>query len=299
MMQVVGWTRKSKPAFWALGGLLFCLLAGCASERPAPVASVKHKKNKIVYHSPDRPVLTGSKYKVKKGDTLYSIAFQAGADYKTLAAINKIKAPYTIFEGQWLALKGAAAAAVKTAKVATKPAKSTAKTKKSEVSKKWRKQVATPKKGAYSKNVTAKNRSSEPKDKGVAKQVARQVAKWIWPSSGRVIATYSAAAQGNKGIDIAGHRGDDVLASADGKVVYAGNALRGYGNLIIVKHSDNYLSAYAHNDQLFVTEKQWVKVGQRIASIGSSGTTSPRLHFEIRYRGKSVNPLKYLPKRAR
>ena len=298
-MQVVGWTRKCKPALWWPGGLLLCLLAGCASERPAPVASINNKKSKIVYHSPDRKVLTASKYRVKKGDTLYSIAFQAGADYRTLASINKIAAPYTIFEGQWLALKAGASAAVKTAKATTKSTQSAAKTKKSEVSKKWRKQVATPKKGAYSKNVTAKERSSEPKEQGGAKQVAKQVSKWIWPSSGRVIATYSAAAQGNKGIDIAGHRGDDVLASADGKVVYAGNALRGYGNLIIVKHSDNYLSAYAHNDQLFVTEKQWVKVGQRIASIGSSGTTSPRLHFEIRYRGKSVNPLKYLPKRAR
>lgn len=119
---------------------------------------------------------------------------------------------------------------------------------------------------------------------------------WDWPAKGRIIAGFSNAESGNKGLDIAGSYGQNIVAAGDGKVMYAGNALRGYGNLIIIKHNENYLSAYAHNDNLFVSEGQSIKQGQKIASMGSSGTDSVRLHFEIRYKGKSVNPLRYLPK---
>jgi lipoprotein NlpD len=111
-----------------------------------------------------------------------------------------------------------------------------------------------------------------------------------------VIAKFSNSENGNKGIDIAGQRGQSVNASANGVVVYAGNALRGYGNLVIIKHNDDYLSAYAHNDQVYVKEQQKVSVGQKIASMGSSGTSTVKLHFEIRYKGKSVDPMRYLPK---
>ncbi|GAL10439.1 lipoprotein NlpD [Vibrio astriarenae] len=109
------------------------------------------------------------------------------------------------------------------------------------------------------------------------------------------VKNFAAGDQGNKGIDIAGQRGQAVVSTADGSVVYSGNALRGYGNLVIVKHNDDYLSAYAHNDKLLVNEGQSVKAGQQIATMGSSGASSVRLHFEIRYQGKSVNPKKYLP----
>lgn len=122
-----------------------------------------------------------------------------------------------------------------------------------------------------------------------------KVSSWVWPTKGRVIKNFSAGDQGNKGIDIAGQRGQDIVATAKGTVVYSGNALRGYGNLVIVKHNDSYLSAYAHNDRLLVSEGQSVKAGQKIATMGSSGTNSVRLHFEIRYQGKSVNPKRYLP----
>ncbi len=122
-----------------------------------------------------------------------------------------------------------------------------------------------------------------------------KVDKWLWPTKGRVIKNFSAGDQGNKGIDIAGQRGQAISSTAAGTVVYSGNALRGYGNLIIVKHNEHYLSAYAHNDQLLVKEGQSVKAGQKIATMGSSGTSSVRLHFEIRYQGKSVNPNRYLP----
>jgi lipoprotein NlpD len=124
---------------------------------------------------------------------------------------------------------------------------------------------------------------------------AKKIDRWLWPTRGRIVQKFSAVDQGNKGIDIAGQRGQSVVSSAAGTVVYSGNALRGYGNLVIIKHNDNYLSAYAHNDRLLVSEGQNVKAGQKIATMGSSGTSSVRLHFEIRYQGKPVNPKRYLP----
>lgn len=123
------------------------------------------------------------------------------------------------------------------------------------------------------------------------------ISSWRWPTEGKVIENFSSSEGGNKGVDIAGSKGQAIIATADGRVVYAGNALRGYGNLIIIKHNDDYLSAYAHNDTMLVREQQEVKAGQKIATMGSTGTSSTRLHFEIRYKGKSVNPLQYLPQR--
>jgi len=132
---------------------------------------------------------------------------------------------------------------------------------------------------------------------GVVSSGSTAIAGWRWPTDGKIIDSFSAAEGGNKGIDISGSRGQPVKATAEGRVVYAGNALRGYGNLIIIKHNDDYLSAYAHNDTMLVREQQEVKAGQSIATMGSTGTSSVRLHFEIRYKGKSVNPLRYLPQR--
>lgn len=123
------------------------------------------------------------------------------------------------------------------------------------------------------------------------------ITTWRWPTEGKVIDNFSATEGGNKGVDIAGTKGQAITATADGRVVYAGNALRGYGNLIIIKHNDDYLSAYAHNDTMLVREQQEIRAGQKIATMGSTGTSSTRLHFEIRYKGKSVNPLRYLPQR--
>ena len=118
---------------------------------------------------------------------------------------------------------------------------------------------------------------------------------WTWPAQGKVVKQFSLAEHGNKGIDIAGTRGQQILAASDGQVVYAGNALRGYGNLIIINHANEFLSAYAHNDVLLVKEGQRVKRGQQIAKMGSTDASFVGLHFEIRYRGQSVNPIKYLP----
>ena len=112
-----------------------------------------------------------------------------------------------------------------------------------------------------------------------------------------LVSRFNPGEMGNKGIDISGRRGQPVVAAASGRVVYAGNALRGYGNLVIIKHNDDYLSAYAHNDVLRVTEQQVVKAGQIIADMGNSESSKVQLHFEIRYKGQSVDPVRFLPKR--
>ncbi|AGJ61458.1 Murein hydrolase activator NlpD [Candidatus Moranella endobia PCVAL] len=127
--------------------------------------------------------------------------------------------------------------------------------------------------------------------------VSTPISDWYWPTDGKIIKNFSAAEVGNKGIDIAGFLGQAILATSNGRVVYAGNAWRGYGNLIIIKHNDNYLSAYAHNNTMLVCEKQTVSSGQKIATMGSTGTNTIKLYFEIRYKSKSVNPLCYLPQR--
>jgi len=118
---------------------------------------------------------------------------------------------------------------------------------------------------------------------------------WLWPTSGKVIETFDDPR--NKGIDIAGNEGAPVQAAADGEVVYVGSAVRGYGNLVIVRHSDDFITAYAHNRKVLVAEKQSVKRGQVIAELGRSDADRPKLHFEIRHQGKPVDPLKYLPAR--
>jgi lipoprotein NlpD len=118
---------------------------------------------------------------------------------------------------------------------------------------------------------------------------------WQWPVRGKLITTFNSNKTGRKGIDIAGTEGTDIRAAASGKVVYSGNGLISYGNLVIIKHNRSYLSAYAHNRKLLVEEGDTIKAGQKIAELGKTGADSSRLHFEIRKNGKPVNPLKFLP----
>ncbi|OLQ78568.1 hypothetical protein BIT28_28135 [Photobacterium proteolyticum] len=282
------------------------LLSACSTHIPAPVTSLEKD-----YNSLKRGSFRGSYYQVEKGDTLYFISYITGREVKDIIASNKLSPPYTIYPGQTLQLwkpkyvapaygKAGTVAVVKppvkTVTNAAKPkappppvVKPVPKPKPAE-QKTANKNVDPARTKEYSQNsnsnkvVTSKANNSN------------KVASWSWPTKGRVIAKFSSAENGNKGIDIAGKRGQAVKASAGGTVVYAGNALRGYGNLVIIKHSDDYLSAYAHNEKVLVKEQQKVKAGQKIASMGSSGSNSVRLHFEIRYKGKSVNPLRYLPK---
>lgn len=266
--------------------LLFMVLAGCSSRTgPAPVTTLELREN--FYQQRNRGSLHAGSYKVQRGDTLYSIAFRAGKDVRELAGINAIASPYTIYPGQLIRLTGKVKPVV-VAKQNTN--KNNSSQVKSNSSVKPAKPVAPKNQKGYVQTKPVKN------NKTAHSTLNRDLVQWQWPVRGKIISGFSHKQQGNKGIDVSGREGDRVNAAASGQVVYAGNALRGYGNLIIIKHNDDYLSAYAHNRKLLVAEKQMVTAGQQVAELGSTDATDPRLHFEIRFRGSSVDPLKYLPK---
>ncbi|WP_162045538.1 peptidoglycan DD-metalloendopeptidase family protein [Vibrio taketomensis] len=295
--------------------VLSCTLVGCAPHSPAPVSSINKD-----YDSISRGSYRGSYYQVEKGDTLYFISYVTDKDVKEIIRYNKLQPPYTIYPGQKLKLwqpayqapayagTGAGVASTKAAAASSTVAAAKASSSSKNSNQQVRKQSTNNTKPVAHKTATKGVDQSKPKEyvgtngkQNVNKKVNNttssnvKVTKWLWPTKGRVIKNFSAGDQGNKGIDIAGQRGQSIVSTAAGTVVYSGNALRGYGNLVIIKHNDKFLSAYAHNDQLLVKEGQSVKSGQKIATMGSSGTNSVRLHFEIRYEGKSVNPKRYLP----
>ena len=279
------------------------LLTGCSSKNhtAAPVTSVEG------YQADLKSNYAGKTYQVKKGETLYAIAWRTNQDFKHLASLNGIKAPYHIFPGQVLTIKGKSKAIASRVKLApvkkvTKPLVVKTPTAKKPVSK-WKPPVK--------KSVASTKTKPKPKPKPKTKQtVARKTTTtavkhkskkkltWSWPTKGKLVKRYSNSASKQKGLSIAGPTGRKIVAAESGRVVYSGSGLRGYGNLIIIKHNDDYLSAYAYNRNLLVKEKQWVKEGQQIATMGNSGpTANTELYFEIRYRGKPVNPIRYLPKR--
>ncbi|MCH1929041.1 peptidoglycan DD-metalloendopeptidase family protein [Shewanella sp. A25] len=286
---------------------LFFLLAGCSfqASKPAPVESLSYK-----YSKQNKGHITANTYKVKKGDTLYSISWAAGKDYAEIAKINQLDKAYTIYPGQVLYLSSGAKSSSSSSTTlggfnsASKTVSGNNSYKKQSdnedlstdlASSSQQKKTLDPNlKPAYS--ATSSQQNVNPSIIAPTSTLPDSVAQWQWPVRGKLIGTYSANEQGNKGIKIAGNRGDIIKAAADGRVVYAGSALRGYGNLVIIKHSDDYLSAYAHADKILVEEKQQVAVGQPVAQMGSTGTNQVMLRFEIRYHGQSVNPLNYLPK---
>ncbi len=244
---------------WIITGLLLVLGAGgCArfvdygdgySQQQKPAAN-----RSVVYH------------KVRKGDTLYSIAWQYGYDYRSLSRWNRIAPPYTIYPGQKL-------------------------------------RVMPPKKRTNAKPVTKKQwrnkRTPPPKATRRAASSSRvQKISWRWPTEGKLLSRFVAGEPTRQGIDIGGRKGQAIKAAASGRVVYSGNGLRGYGNLVIIKHNETYFSAYAHNNRVYVKEDDLVKSGQKIADMGHNGAKRAMLHFEIRRNGKPSNPLKYLPKRG-
>lgn len=266
---------------------------------------------------------SGNTYTVVKGDTLYSIAFRYGKDYRSLASLNGIDEPYNIEVGQIINLSEASTTAVSKSKPvsdsnnyytvkAGDSARSIARAHDMSldelvsqnhlqrpyniyVGQKLKVSSAVPVAGTTAAAAKTSPSSSQIK---IVSGRTRTVAgiSWMWPAKGKVIKRYSSSEHGNNGIDISGKRGQQVCAAAAGQVVYAGNALRGYGNLIIINHENEYLSAYAHNESLQVKEGQNVKRGQVIAKMGSTDAQSVRLHFEIRKKGNSVNPENYLPK---
>lgn len=296
--------------------LLLPIIGGCASHAPAPV---EERGGAPAAAKPAATVATAATdsragyHTVKKGDTLYSIALDNGQDYKDVAAWNNLDNPNRIMIGQQLRVtppdNGAPVAVAKPVtssapvevKPATAPASSNTETLKRE-----------PKGGklAYSEEALAKARQGEAVDKPVEAKpeqkpaeskpaekpvVAGDEVEWMWPANGKPMASF--ADGGGKGIDIAGKAGDPVLAAASGVVSYAGAGLRGYGNLVVLRHNATYLSVYAHNSKILVKEKQTVAKGQKIAEMGSTDAESPRLHFEIRHQGKPADPQKFLPAR--
>ena len=204
-------------------------------------------------------------YQVRRGDTLYSIGFRSGFGYQRLAEWNRIQPPYEIHIGQKIRL--------------FKP-------KKTQI-------IYTPRKPNLKKPL--KKRSTSQK-KPIVSSVNKKVLKlyWQWPLKGKILKNFSQT--GKKGIDIYGKPGQTVRASAAGKVVYSGDGLIGYGNLLIIKHNYLYLSAYANNRRLLVKEGELVNKGQSIAEVGTGNGKQASLHFEIRKNGKPVNPVWYLPK---
>ncbi len=242
--------------------LTFALLGACGSHYAAPIAD--RSKSHSGYH------------RVSAGETVYSIAWRYGLDYRDVARWNRVSKSYSIYPGQRLRLKP--------------PLKKKAQAK-----------AATRTRTKTTRQSTVKTPSSKNKNRSVVlkkkpKSATYSLRHWSWPARGKLIRGFSSTDSGKKGIGIAGRAGQAVVAAAPGKVVYSGNGLLRYGKLIIIKHNNTYFSAYAHNRRLLTKEGVQVKRGQKIAEMGRSGTDRTMLHFEIRKDGKPVNPLKYLPK---
>lgn len=216
-----------------------------------------------------------STHTVAPGETLYAIAWRYDLDYGSLARANGIQTPYTILPGQVLDLTGDP----RIPWHARKPQK--------------QKGSGKPKAAAVKPGRSIKK--TFPSKKKPASVSGSTSPKWQWPLKGKVLKPFRVNDPLQKGIDIHGHLGEPVLAASAGRVVYAGDGLRGYGKLLIVKHNEKYLSAYAHNRRLLVGEGDLVKGGNKIAEVGSTGAVSVKLYFEIRFNGKPVDPLWYLP----
>ncbi|OZI44870.1 peptidase [Bordetella genomosp. 5] len=279
--------RLRRPALIA-GVLSLAILAGCASKGTrAPVVDMTGGQ------SSGGSQASGGSYVVKPGDTLYKIARANNVDIETVKRLNNIADPNQIHVGQVLRLSG-------TASASTGPSTAPVGTTKTEP------RPLDPAPGTDTAGTTPPPTEADPNAQASAtpppvdtpKQPPRaadaSVISWGWPATGQVIQTFNS---NSKGIDFAGNPGDPVIAAADGKVMYSGNGVRGLGNLIIINHQNGFITAYAHNRALLVKTGQNVKRGVKIAEIGQTDATSPRLHFEIRRQGTPVDPLQYLPAR--
>lgn len=249
--------------------IIFCV-ASCAGDRYAAPVVERQGSSKYL----------PAQHNVARGETLYSIAWRYGIDVRRLVATNGMNAPYTIYPGQVLRLKG-------TAKSSLKPLGNPAKRKDQTLS---RAPLSNPGSRAKSESVSAPAAPPEIDRK-------RYPYRWQWPAKGNTLRAFSLTGKVHKGIDIQGNLGEPVHAANSGQVVYAGSGLVGYGKLLIIKHDEHYLSAYGHNHKLLVREGEWVKVGQQIAEFGDSGTDRVKLHFEVRHDGKPVSPQRVLPGR--
>ena len=286
--------------FYLLGGLVG-FVAGCSGGAVAPVQSLTE------------PTIPGRErgHVVGTGDTVYSIAWRHGIDYRALARFNSIRDPFTIYPGQRLLIPEpgdvvppasepnavtsglAAPSDVSTHGIGTQSAPVLKPLPRLPPAPKP--SLETPRK--VPPKALAPQAVPEPASKPLAESpVAAKVAagvSWTWPAKGKTIGSFGRG--GNKGLDIAGAFEQPIRAAARGQVVYAGSGLIGYGKLVIVKHNSHLLSAYAHNERLYVKEGDEVNGGQHLADMGRSGKGRVMLHFEIRRDGKPVDPLRFLP----
>jgi lipoprotein NlpD len=259
------------------------LLAGCTASWQAPLET----------RSPSRPPAVplpndAEHYRVQRGDTLHGIAWRAGVDWRNLALWNGLRRPYTIYPGQVLKIKPPPARPV----AARPPARPAA-----------REPVAAAPRPAPARTPAAQPRVEPKPEPAPAPKAATRPPlpggplSWRWPTDGKVVASFASADPARKGIKIAGVAGQAVRAAEAGDVVYSGSGLIGYGRLIIVKHNENYLSAYGHNRKILVQEGDRVTKGEQIAEMGESNNGQPVLHFEIRRDGRPVDPTRLLPRR--
>ena len=286
-MSLGAFTRGGLPSLVML--LVVVILAGCAGWNPAEEKSAGRSSYQTT---------TDGHYRVKRGDSLHAIAFSFNMDWRDIARWNDIRSPYTIYPDQELRLSAPTGQ-----RSQQQPSRSAAKTStgsKPSTSK-------TVVKAAPSKSSTSTTYDNTPKPATTTAEVNTPVAsnavatadpgKWLWPAEGRIISNFKPNDPARKGIDIGGKEGQAVIASAAGEVVYSGAGLIGYGELIIIKHSERLLSAYAHNQKRLVAEGQKVAGGERIADMGKTDRNQAMLHFEIRLNGNPQDPLKYLPGR--
>ena len=269
------------------------VLAGCANKnRPAPVED----RSPNAIRTPAKMVAGSDNagkpgyYSVKSGDTLIRIGMDNGQSWRDIARWNNIENPNLIETGQVLRVvppeeSGVVVRPVSSTNIVTSPAPSPAASAPAPAV-----NVASAKQPVSSATTPT---PSSPANNLTTADSPEEAVSFQWPTRGNVLAGFDEVK--NKGLDIAGKAGDPVLAAADGKVVYAGSGLRGYGNLVIIKHNNTYLTAYAHNQSLLVKEDQAIKRGQKIAEMGNSDADQVKLHFEIRRQGKPVDPAKYLP----
>ena len=304
--------------------MLIATLAGCASNSPAPVVDRSQSPAGQSAASSDAikvaPVARKGYYIVKEGDTLYRVALDNGQAYRDVANWNNLDDPNKIRVGQELrvvAPEGEDAQPV----AVTKPVGVATAIEQRTLDGNSDSLKTQPKAGreSYSDEALARlgklgesalakvelvppvKLEPKPDVKAEAKPESKTQAGadddviWMWPASGKLAGQFVDG--GSKGLDILGKKGDPVLAASDGKVVYSGSGLRGYGQLLIVKHNNTYLTAYAHNSKVLVKEGQTVNRGQKIAEMGDSETDQVKLHFEVRRQGKPVDPMKHLPPR--
>jgi lipoprotein NlpD len=264
------------------------LLSACAGWNPADEQS---SGNSSYQKTPD------GYYRVRKGDTLHAIAFKFGLDWKNIAGWNGIRAPYTIYPDQELRLAAPSGYSRQQTQSGSTSTVVKAAPSKGSSSKTAEYKPATTVKPAASTTTTATTSTAAPKP--APKPVVKNAnpGKWLWPVEGRVVSNFKPNDPARKGIDIGGKEGQSVVASASGEVVYSGSGLIGYGELIIIKHNEQLLSAYAHNRKRLVKEGQNVSGGDHIAEMGKNDRSQAMLHFEIRLDGTPQDPLKYLPSR--